>query len=136
MRPMASPPHPHEHTVLLIEDDAGTREAMRDLLAAHGYSVVCAPDGTAALALLHSDVRPCVIVLDLMMSGLSGDDFRRAQLADQAIRDIPVILVSGARDLPARAAALNVAAFLAKPLGISELVAALARHCADATAVA
>jgi len=133
---MPSPPRPHDHTVLIIEDDTGTREAMRDLLTAQSYGVVCARDGTVALTLLRSDVRPCVILLDLMMAGFSGDDFRCAQLADRALRDIPVILVSGAHDLAARARALDVAAFISKPLGIPQLVATIARHCAEATAVA
>ena len=71
-----------------------------------------------------------------MMADFSGDDFRRAQLADRTVRDIPVLLVSGAHDLAARAQALGAAAFFAKPLGIAQLVAAIAHHCVAATAVA
>ncbi|TMA82206.1 MAG: response regulator [Deltaproteobacteria bacterium] len=133
---MLSPPQPHTHTVLLVEDDAGTREATRELLSRSGYAVVSAGNATAALILLRSEPRPCVIVLDLMMADFSGDDFRRAQLADRTVRDIPVLLVSGAHDLAARAQALGAAAFFAKPLGIAQLVAAIAHHCVAATAVA
>ena len=71
-----------------------------------------------------------------MMSVVSGDEFRQAQLADPKVCDIPVILVSGAHDLAARAQALNAAAYLRKPLDIDALLAAIARHCGAETAVA
>ena len=133
---MLSPPQPHAHTALLLEDDAGTRDALRTLLVAHEYTVVCARNGDDALALVRSEPRPCIILLDLMMSGVSGGDFRRAQLADPAVRDIPVILVSGVRDLAARAQELGVAAYLAKPFDVERLLATMGQHCAAATAVA
>ena len=133
---MPSPPQPHAHTVLLVEDDAGTSDAMRALLVAHEYTVVCARNGDDALTLVRREPRPCVILLDLMMSGVSGGDFRRAQLDDPAVRDIPVILVSGVRDLAARAQELDVAASVAKPFDNDRLLATIERHCAAATAVA
>ncbi len=131
-----SPPQSHAHTVLLVEDDTGTREAMEALLTTHGYDVVCARSAGAALALVGHEPRPCVVVLDLMMAGGSGDEFRHAQLADATVRDIPVILVSGAHDLAARAQALNAAAYIRKPLDVDALLAAIARHCVAATATA
>ena len=133
---MLSPPQPHTHIVLLVEDDAGTRDAMHALLVAHEYTVVCARDGDDALMLVRREPRPCVILLDLMMSGVSGDDFRRSQLTDRTVRDIPVILVSGVHDLAARAQALDITAYLGKPLDMDRLVATIARHCIAALAVA
>ena len=133
---MPSPALLHAHTILVVEDDAGTRDAMRALLTGHEYGVVCARNGDDAITLVGCEPRPCVILLDLMMSGVSGQDFRRAQLADRAVRDIPVILVSGIRDLAARAHELEVAAYLSKPLDGGQLLAAIARHCVAATAVA
>jgi CheY-like chemotaxis protein len=133
---MGSPPQPHGHTVLLVEDDAGTRDAMSAWLMAHEYTVVAALDCLDALTLVQGEPRPCIIVLDLMMSGMSGDDFRRAQLADLTVRDIPVILVSGVRDLAERAQALGVAAYLRKPIDTEQLVTAIARYCVAAIAVA
>jgi len=126
---MVSAAPPHVHTVLLVEDDAGTRDAMHELLVGHKYTVVDARDGPHGLSLVRRDPRPCVIVLDLMMSGMSGDEFRRTQRADPSICDIPVILVSGVHDLAERARTLGVAAYLRKPLDIDRLVAALAQHC-------
>lgn len=131
-----SPPQPHVHTVLLVEDDAGTRDAIHELLVGHQYTVVDARDGSSALTLVKSEPRPCVIVLDLMMSAMNGDEFRAAQLADPSVRDIPVILVSGVRDLAERARALGVAAYLPKPFNVDGLIASIAQHCVAAAAVA
>ena len=129
-------PRPHAHNILLVEDDTGTREAMEVLLTTHGCGVVSARSAGAALPLLRSKPRPCVILLDLMMSDVSGDEFRHAQLADPTARDIPVILISGAHDLASRAEALNAAAYLRKPLDIEALLIAIAHNCVAETAVA
>jgi CheY-like chemotaxis protein len=133
---MVSTQQPHVHTVLLVEDDSGTRDAMHELLVAHQYMVVDARDGPQALTLVQREPRPCVIVLDLMMSAMSGDEFRRAQLADPGVCDIPVILVSGVRDLAERAAALGVAAYLPKPFNVEGLARVIAQQCVAAVAVA
>jgi adenylate cyclase len=135
MPPTTSDPS-HVHTVFVVEDDAGTREAMEALLTAHGYRVRCARRADDALARLRAEPRPCVIVLDLMMSGMSGDDFRHAQLALPTVRDVPVILASGVRDLPARAEALQVTAYIAKPLDPDRLLAEIRAVLQRATAVA
>ncbi|HEX9348556.1 MAG TPA: response regulator [Gemmatimonadales bacterium] len=131
-----SPPQPHAHTVLLVEDDTGTREAMEVLLTTHGCGVISARSAGTALTLVRSERRPCIILLDLMMSDVSGDEFRRAQLADPTARDIPVIVVSGAHDLASRAQSLNAAAYLRKPLDIDALLVAIARTCVAETALA
>ena len=133
-----SPPQsqPHAHTVLLVEDDTGSREAMEALLTTEGCRVVSAPSASAAHTMVRCEPRPCIILLDLMMSGIGGDEFRRTQLADPTVRDIPAILVSGARDLAARAEELGAAGFITKPLDIERLLAAIARHCIARTAAA
>ncbi len=127
---------PHVHNVLLVEDDAGTRDAMRELLVREGHAVSCARNADDARTILARNPRPCIIVLDLMMSGTSGQEFRRAQLADGAVRDIPVVLVSGVRDLAAQAHDLGVAVYLAKPFATAQLLAAIQQFCEHATAVA
>ena len=71
-----------------------------------------------------------------MVSDVSGDEFRHAQLADPTARDIPVILVSGAHDLASRAEALNDAAYLRRPRDIEGLLIAIAQNCVAETAVA
>ena len=133
---MLSPPQPHAHVVLLVEDDKWTCEATETLLVSAGHRVVCASTGDDALGILRREPHPCVIVLDLMMDGMSGQAFRQAQLADRTVRDIPVILVSGMSDLARRAQELEVAAYLPKPIDVERLLTKIPQVCERATAVA
>ncbi|HEY2388880.1 MAG TPA: response regulator [Candidatus Binatia bacterium] len=133
---MLLPPQPHAHVVLVVEDDTITREATEALLDAEGHAVLCAATGAEALSLVHREPPPCIILLDLMMDGLSGQAFRRAQLADRKVRDIPVILVSGISDLPRHARELEAALYLPKPIDVARLVAAIPQLCTRTTAVA
>ena len=64
-------------TVLVVDDDAATREYVRDVLEKAGYSVREAADGQAALQAVQKAMPAC-IVLDLVMPGLSGFDTLRA----------------------------------------------------------
>src|SRR5205807_2556145 len=59
-----------------------------------GFEVLCASDGVKALALLRSMPRPDLVILDLMLPGLSGWEFRENQRRDPALAQIPVIVLS------------------------------------------
>jgi two-component system, chemotaxis family, chemotaxis protein CheY len=114
--------------VLVVDDDDGIREALCELLADAGHSAVSVANGKAALDYLRSTgVRPCVILLDLMMPVMDGETFRREQLADPALREIPVLLLTAAgRDAASRVPADGV---LLKPVSLDDTLAAIARHC-------
>jgi CheY-like chemotaxis protein len=87
-------------TVLIVEDDASTREMYRQALTASGHRTIAVADGLGALRHLEGD-RPDVIVLDLMLPTIGGHDVYRELRANPGTRDIPVIIVTGsdARDL-------------------------------------
>lgn len=114
--------------VMIVDDDVDIRETIADLLEARGFRVLAAGDGAAAMAELRRGARPCVILLDLMMPGLTGESFRALQLADAALADIPVVLLSGARAVDEVARRMGVEA-LAKPLELAELVSTVGRFC-------
>jgi CheY-like chemotaxis protein len=82
--------------VLLVEDDALVRGAMKMVLEWEGYRVSCAGNGREALDLLHGGERPALILLDLQMPVLDGWEFRREQGRDPALAPIPVVVVSAA----------------------------------------
>jgi len=82
--------------VLVIDDDRAVLDGLSELLESEGYSPVTAQDGRTALDRLRRGVRPCVILLDLMMPGMDGWDFRHEQLRDNDLKDIPVVVITAA----------------------------------------
>jgi CheY-like chemotaxis protein len=119
-------------SVLLIEDQDGTRQPMAQLLSARGFSVLEAADGQQALDLLRrrGDVR--VIVLDLMLPTMDGWEFRERQRRDAALAGIPTIVLSGATFKTRDAYALRVNEHFRKPVNFDVLVEAIARYCPPA----
>jgi CheY-like chemotaxis protein len=115
-------------TVIVIEDDLDIREVVRMVLEASGYSVLEAGEGTEALSVMRGH-RPCVVLLDLMMPGMDGFQFREAQLQDPAIAAVPVIVVSGGGGVPEKAAKLGAAGYLVKPTDVQRMLALVAELC-------
>src|SRR3954470_18727045 len=121
--------------VLIVEDDPETREMLRELIATAGFYVVAAQDGLEALHLLRT-VRhrapqtPCLVLLDLKMPRLGGNEFRRAQLGDPTVANVPIAVMSGAADLEQRGEAMGAVATLAKPLDVDVLMEVVKRYCA------
>lgn len=118
----------HRRTVLVVEDDLDIREVMRMVLEASGYLVLEAGDGAEALVVARAH-QPRVILLDLMMPGMDGFQFRELQLQDPAIASIPVVIVSGGGTVPQKAAALGAAGYLVKPTDVQRLLAVMGDLC-------
>lgn len=116
-------------TVLLIDDDPDPREGLAILLGTRGFAVEAVASGADALASLAAGLRPSIIILDLKLTGVTAQEFRRAQLLDPAVRSVPVILLSGADDIRERAEELMAVTYLCKPVEMDELAAALEEHC-------
>jgi CheY-like chemotaxis protein len=84
------PPGP----VLIVEDNAESRELLSRILAIRGHESVTASDGLEALAYLRGGGLPSVIVLDMRMPNMDGSAFLRAMKADPRWSSIPVIIYS------------------------------------------
>jgi CheY-like chemotaxis protein len=112
---------PSGKSVLLVEDDAIIRGAMKMVLEWEGYRVTCAANGREALDLLHTSEPPAVIMLDLLMPVLDGWQFRLEQQRDPAIADIPVVVVSAAHG----AGPLGASGHVQKPFQPEELLQAI-----------
>lgn len=106
--------------LLVVDDDDATREAIADALRDEGLDVREARDGLEALERLRDDPLPDVIVLDEVMPGISGAEFRRRQLQDPRLASVPVVVATGQ---PLRASSeLADLPRLQKPFGLYALV--------------
>ena len=122
-------PHPAE-IIIVVEDDADTRDALVDLLKLLGYTVATAENGRHALDLLHKmKDKPCLILLDIMMPVMNGWQFLEAQKADPSLANIPVVVLTADASAASRASEASVAAFLSKPVNVGTLSETVARHC-------
>jgi CheY-like chemotaxis protein len=115
--------------ILVVEDDAATREVVRDVLDGEGYCVVTAANGYEALAELRArSSRPSVILLDLKMPIMDGWAFRGEQLKDRSLRAIPVVVLSADAAARAKAVWLRAAGYLRKPLRLDDLLRTVERY--------
>lgn len=80
--------------VLIVDDDAGFREAVAELITEEGLAPVGAANGRQALEMLTSGLRPVAILLDYMMPVMDGPTFRKEQLRLETIRSIPVAVMT------------------------------------------
>src|SRR5687767_6846505 len=109
-------------TVLVVDDEADVREAVADGLTSRGWEVMEAANGAEALEVLrHTDHRPDVILLDIMMPVMDGWQFRSVQRHDQDLQDIPVVVFSAHELVRAAALDLGVTAFVRKPVRLDTL---------------
>lgn len=83
--------------ILIVEDDHDIRVAVRQSLEMANYIVHSAPNGRDALKLIRKQ-RPDLIILDMVMPLMDGEEFLRTKDNDETIRDIPVMLISAYED--------------------------------------
>ncbi len=109
----------------MVDDDALIRDTLATALGDEGYVVRVAGDGRAALNSI-GNWRPDVIVLDLMMPVMDGATFCAEQRSTSDTAQIPVIILSAAHEVQARAASLDPAAIFTKPFDLGDLLDAIA----------
>jgi adenylate cyclase len=102
--------------VLVVDDDALNRRLVTATLAREGHHTTSANDGNEALAALREDP-PDVILLDIEMPGLDGIQVLERIKADETLRHLPVIMISGVEDTASVVRCLEMGAddFLTKP---------------------
>ena len=115
-------------TILIIDDDAHIGNMLEEALSKEGYRVSRAYSGTEALLVL-SGIRPDLILLDLMLPGLSGEDVL------PKLKGIPVIVVSAKVDIDNKVDLLLSGAvdYVTKPFNTKELSARIAVHLRNAS---
>ncbi|MBM3507865.1 MAG: response regulator [Alphaproteobacteria bacterium] len=80
-------------SILLVDDEFGIVETLKELLESEGFKVSCASNGKDALARLATE-RPDLAVVDVMMPVMNGIEMLRAMRSNQQQRHVPVLLMS------------------------------------------
>jgi CheY-like chemotaxis protein len=114
--------------ILLVEDDRDMREMLSLTLELAGASVVTASNGVEAYNMARAHL-PCLIILDLMMPMMSGEEFRKAQLANQTIRRIPVVVVSAHHEATRIARRMKAKKCFTKPVELDVLTEYARKFC-------
>jgi diguanylate cyclase (GGDEF)-like protein len=117
-----------QHDILLVEDDEDARVALTLLLEHHGYSVRGATNGHLGLAEAARKA-PDLVITDLSMPGLTGLEMLAQFRKLPALADVPIMVVSGQRDVNNRVAGFDLGAddFLSKPVQVDDLLARIRR---------
>ncbi len=116
--------------VLAVDDSAVQLQFVQSLLERHGYTVKTARSGEDALQMLH-EVIPAVLILDVMMTGMSGYDVCRQLKQDEGLRSVPVVFLtarSSPQDFKVGLDAGGVF-YLAKPIKGERLLNAVRMLC-------
>jgi DNA-binding response OmpR family regulator len=119
-------------TVLVVDDDRHMRALCRAGLEEAGFRVLEAADGEQALESVRAE-RPDLILLDIMMPGISGWEVTSALLADRSTDHIPIIFISGRRELADRVRAFELGAhdYVTKPFDPAGLAKTVAKTLAE-----
>ncbi len=110
-------------TILIADDDVILVEMLRFRLEAAGHEVVSASDGLAALETAAAQ-RPDLVVLDSMMPVISGPEVLARLKADDALKHIPIVMLTARKSESDIVAALKsgVDEYLTKPFIPQELM--------------
>lgn len=114
--------------ILLVEDDPDMRDMLALTLELAGASIVTASNGVEAYNMARAH-HPCLIILDLMMPVMSGEEFRKAQLANEEIRRIPVVVVSAHYEAARIARRMKATKCFMKPVDLDALSAFAVKWC-------
>jgi PAS domain S-box-containing protein len=113
-------------TVLVIEDDANTRDLLKRFLNKDGFRVQTVSEGEEGLRLAR-ELQPDVITLDVMMPGLDGWAVLTELKADPALAEIPVVMLTIV-DNKNLGYALGASDYLTKPIQRERLLAVLEKY--------
>jgi two-component system, cell cycle response regulator DivK len=110
--------------ILVVDDHADNRRILRDLLGSAGFDVLEATNGEDALAQAEVVV-PDLILLDIQLPGIDGYEVTRRVKANEALRRIPLIVVTSyaLSGDDAKALAAGADAYVAKPFSPRAMLA-------------
>jgi CheY-like chemotaxis protein len=111
--------------VLVVDDNEDARAVLADTVRAEGYEVFEASSGREALAMVDG-VEPCVVLLDLMMPDMSGEEVLESLRRSGRLESMRVVVLTGLErgiDVP------GAYLVLPKPISLHQLVSHLEHIC-------
>ena len=116
-----------ERTIAIVDDDRAVGRALCRLVTLLSCAHACYASGEAFLAALDAGDRPCCVVLDLHMSGMSGLDVLE-RIGSRGL-ELPAIVITGFDQPGLREKCLAAGAcdYLIKPVGMADFAAAIRR---------
>ena len=112
-----------ESCVLIVDDEEDVRESLRDVVEMMGCAAIMAESGQDALAIL-AQRRPCLVILDLLMPGMTGAELLDAMRAQPALASVPVVMSTSAPERAPRGVPM-----LPKPIDVDALCGWMRRVC-------
>jgi len=109
------------YSLLIIDDDLILMEQLAELFRMEGYVVATATDGLDALRLLTAGEQPDLLLMDMHMEGLGGEEL--ATELHGLGRPFPILLITADPDPAACAARVGAQGYLAKPFDLPVLLA-------------
>lgn len=119
--------------ILVVDDDPNVLRLMSYIVEEEGYDVFTAKSGAEALEAIQQE-RPCLVILDLVMPGVSGFHICERLRTDPAMAGIKILAVTGYAE-PAnmrRILAMGANEYVEKPLNVEEFLEKVRRLAADA----
>lgn len=110
--------------VLIVEDESAIADLVSQALRIHGFETRIAPDGDEGLSLIY-DLKPDVVVLDLMLPKMDGWEICRRVKNDSQVSKIPILMLTARRAERDAVEGLELGAddYVRKPFSCDELVA-------------
>jgi CheY-like chemotaxis protein len=113
-------------SLMVVDDDEDIREMAKLVLESEGHCVATAADGLEAWQRLEAGESPSLILLDLMMPRMDGEQFLHA-LRASARASIPVVIMSGHNAASVKARELDANDCLTKPIELDDLLEMVGR---------
>ena len=113
-----------ERTILIVDDEAINRELLGNIIQSE-YKVIYAADGKEALEKIHSKGNTIsLVLLDLLMPVMDGNEVLKTMNDEGIINEIPVIVLTSEKSSEIESLKLGAADFLTKPYDLPEVILA------------
>lgn len=117
-----------QKTILIIDDEIDILENLQEALELEQYNVIRARDAFEALKTLNTQVKPDLIMSDIMMPKMSGYEFHKKIMGEEGLKDIPVILMSAG---PLKTEEFDSGLFIKKPFDLFAMLDMVAKVIGD-----